>query len=855
MSLTIDELAGVLFQHISDDSIHSGEGGGGSSSTQIQQILARLTALEEQSSINLFEDYAQACDIIRYNLENDTGVYVDVPNIPEDQVGQVFAQVLHDTLADIRGDIPTDSDIDDLIEAYLLSNTATILAGYIKSDTAVFGTATAANFFAAMGTFMNLIADGISATDLASFTITSDHMSIADAFITNAMIENISANKINTGTLNTNNVTISGNNGKMLLADGTITISDGTNIRVQIGEDADGDYNMVVCDEDGQVMWSALGIERAAIKEAIIDDDCIAPNANISASKINISSLISSLNSTGGIQTKATDIIIDADNQKLSAWLNTMNTWKGSMGDRVDTAETSISIIQGQLSTFASQSQLTTLANNYSSLSEDYSALEQTVTGLSTTVASNTTTLSTIGDDIDNLETAVQTVQSNTSSLQQTATSLTARIKAVEDAGFATGSDLTSMHSTITTEITAAVGNLSSTVQSQLQTVNDNMQDYQDDLNALQDALDAIDIPDYSGDIDTLEASVTTLTSSVSILAQNVTGLSSTVSTQTTTISELRQDLENLDIPDVSGLEGDVEDLQDDLTTLAARVTTAEGATTTLATTVNGISANVSTYNSRITTLEGKTFTDTATVQSMIEAHSADIELTAEALRVSLTDTINAMTDDYVEKVELEKWAQFDTDGLTIGGTGDMKLNLDSSAITFSGANGAELATLSPTAFHAKNFTVKTQEFLQLGNYRFIPGADDSLTLRYIEGISGDDDDNPVTPPSPSTVPITWAHEGSTDSFIIFSSTDGNYYLCNGAGGKLDYTRSTSNAVTRNEATSGSKVYLYKLIDGTWVSQDGGQTIYANVKYTFADYGQWTVVANDYVSNYNFTLS
>lgn len=854
MSLTIDELAGVLFQHISDDSIHSGTGGGGSSSTQIQQILERLTALEEQSSINLFEDYAQACDIIRYNLENDTGVYVDVPNIPEDQVGQVFAQVLHDTLADIRGNIPTDSDIDDLIEAYLLSNTATILAGYIKSDTAVFGNATAANFFAAMGTFMNLIADSISATDLASFTITSDHMSIADAFITNAMIENISANKINTGTLNTNNVTISGNNGKMLLADGTITISDGTNIRVQIGEDADGDYNMVVCDEEGNVMWSALGIERAAIKDAIIDDDCIAPNANISASKINISSLISSLNSTGGIQTKATDIIIDADNQKLSAWLNTMNTWKGSMGDRVDTAETSISVIQGQLNTFASKSELTTLANNYTNLSEDYSALEQTVSGLSTTVASNTTTLSTIGDDIDNLETAVQTVQSNTSSLQQTATSLTARIKAVEDAGFATGSDLTSMHSTITTEITAAVGNLSSTVQSQLQTVNANMQDYQDDLEALQDALDAIDIPDYSGDISTLESSVTTLTSSVSTLAQNVSGLSSTVSTQTTTIAELRQDLEGLDIPDISDLEEDVGDLQDDLTTLAARVTTAEGATTTLATTVNGISANVSTYDSRITTLEGKTFTDTATVESMIESHSNTINALADELYVEIAESISNTANGFVTKTEQSEYLRFTTDGLDIGGSSGMHVHVDEDDITFVDADGSALASLTSDSFHAAKFTIKTREYLQLGDYRFIPGVNGTLTLRYIEGIGGDDDD-PVTPPAPSTVPIVWAHEGNTDSFIIFSSTDGNYYLCNGAGGKLDYTRSTSNAVTRNEATSGSKVYLYKLIDGAWVSQDGGQTIYSNVKYQFADYGQWTVVASDYVPNYNFTLS
>lgn len=734
MSLTIDELAGVLFQHISDDSIHSGTGGGGSSSTQIQRILERLSALEEQSSINLFEDYAQACDIIRYNLENNTGVYVDVPNIPEDRVGQVFAQVLHDTLADIRGDIPTDSDIDDLIEAYLLSNTATILAGYIKSDTAVFGNATAANFFAAMGTFMNLIADGISATDLASFTITSDHMSIADAFITNAMIENISANKINTGTLNTNNVTISGNNGKMLLADGTITISDGTNIRVQIGEDADGDYNMVVCDEDGNVMWSALGIERAAIKDAIIDDDCIAPNANISASKINISSLISSLNSTGGIQTKATDIIIDADNQKLSAWLNTMNTWKGSIGDRVDTAETSISVIQGQLNTFASKSELTTLANNYTNLSEDYSSLEQTVSGLSTTVASNTTTLSTIGDDIDNLETSVQHVQGNVSTLQQTATSLTARVKAVEDAGFATGSDLTSMHSTITTEITAAVGNLSSTVQSQLQTVNANMQDYQDDLAALQDALDVIDIPDYTGDIEDLEASVTTLTSSVSALAQNVTGLSSTVSTQTTTISELRQDFENLDIPDISGLEEDVGDLQYDLTTLAARVTTTEGATTTLATTVNGISTSVTDHTSRITTLEGRTYTDTATVQSMIETHASAVEQTAEDLTITITELIETMDGDYVTKSEQNQWARFSSSGLNLGDSSNgMQLHLDSDEISFLNTNGSELAKLTPTAFHAKNFTVNTSEYLQLGKYRFIPGADDTLVLRYID--------------------------------------------------------------------------------------------------------------------------
>ena len=69
---------------------------------------------------------------------------------------------------------------------------------------------------------------------------------IGDAQIKSAMIESIDASKITALDINTTNVKVHSEDGKSQWKDNTIQISDNQRVRVQIGKDANADYNMYV---------------------------------------------------------------------------------------------------------------------------------------------------------------------------------------------------------------------------------------------------------------------------------------------------------------------------------------------------------------------------------------------------------------------------------------------------------------------------------------------------------------------------------------------------------------------------------------------------------------------------------
>jgi lipopolysaccharide export system protein LptA len=64
---------------------------------------------------------------------------------------------------------------------------------------------------------------------------------LGNAWIKSAMIESVSANKITAGDIDTNAVRVMSEDGKLVLSDETLQISDGSRVRVQIGKDASND--------------------------------------------------------------------------------------------------------------------------------------------------------------------------------------------------------------------------------------------------------------------------------------------------------------------------------------------------------------------------------------------------------------------------------------------------------------------------------------------------------------------------------------------------------------------------------------------------------------------------------------
>lgn len=271
---------------------------------------------------------------------------------------------------------------------------------------------------------------------------------LGNAQIKSAMIESVSANKITAGDIITNNVRVMSEDGKLLISDETIQISDNSRVRVQIGKDAAGDYSINIWDEAGNLMFSEGGITDSAIKQAIIRDNMISDTANISAYKLNINSLFEVINgSTNTI--KATRIYLDDESQTLNVAFTSLSSDVNSLENTVTSQGTELSIIQGQISSKVWQEDIDASSDL---MSTKYSSLEQTVDSMNVVIASHTNQVETLSDKMTSVETNLNgfkttvsdtyATKSEVSELQITSDGLVARV-----ADMATTEDIANINS------------------------------------------------------------------------------------------------------------------------------------------------------------------------------------------------------------------------------------------------------------------------------------------------------------------------------------------------------------------------------------------------------------------------
>lgn len=220
---------------------------------------------------------------------------------------------------------------------------------------------------------------------------------LGNAQIKSAMIESMAADKITSGDIITNNVRVVSEDGKLLISDETIQISDNTRVRVQIGKDAAGDYSINIWDAEGNLMFSEGGITDSAIKEAIIRNDMVSDTANIAAHKLDIDSLFEEIN--GSAKTiKATRIYLDDKGQTLDVAFESMSSDIEEIQNGVSSQGTAISVIQGQIASKVWQQDINTVVNEVNettdNLSTQYEEIVQDVDGLTATVSNHTSEIS-----------------------------------------------------------------------------------------------------------------------------------------------------------------------------------------------------------------------------------------------------------------------------------------------------------------------------------------------------------------------------------------------------------------------------------------------------------------------------
>lgn len=239
-------------------------------------------------------------------------------------------------------------------------------------------------------------ANSIDTKHLKANSITADHIQagaisagsgiIADGAIGDAQIANLNAGKIKSGRLDTSLVTIQSGSGNMLMSDNTIQINDdrGTT-RVQIGKDAQDDYNMYVCDAGGQIMFDATGITADGIKNPIIRDDMISEDAHINGAKIDIESVITKINDSETL-IKTSKIAFDDTGQSLQvAFKELYDTVDQVDQDFTHFKNTELNILQGEISTLIQDTTIEKDGETYK-LKDMYSSIQQTTDGLTFTV-------------------------------------------------------------------------------------------------------------------------------------------------------------------------------------------------------------------------------------------------------------------------------------------------------------------------------------------------------------------------------------------------------------------------------------------------------------------------------------
>ncbi len=248
-----------------------------------------------------------------------------------------------------------------------------------------------------------LIGNSATIKDIQNLLLTSKNTTIENALIKDAMIDTVSANKINTGTINTNNVSIQSDDGSMLLQGNLQQFKDKDgNVRIQIGKDATGDFTFALYGTDGKgQLINQNGIQSSdAIKDGLIVNAKVADNANISAGKLDIASLFSTMNDSG-YTLKSSKIKFDDKNQTLDVLFNSLSTKvDDATGDidglrtQVTTNTTDIGISNGKIETLIANTTIedngttTTLKTAFNSVKDTVDKHEQTISSMGSTLNS-----------------------------------------------------------------------------------------------------------------------------------------------------------------------------------------------------------------------------------------------------------------------------------------------------------------------------------------------------------------------------------------------------------------------------------------------------------------------------------
>jgi phage minor structural protein len=330
---------------------------------RVQQRIVKMTEYPDNpdqntceiSNVKLsFEEYAQKYEDTSNTVDNITTDNGTVDGDAIDNIDAAKVQRLDEVIANSAKFTEVNTKILNVSDMLTAANAkiGTLETTKLTATDADLKYATIQNLSAATGRIDILETNALTASSALIHSLTSDVANIntlmfgtasggslttefsntvvgliGDAQIKSAMIQDIVADKITSGRLYTNLVEVVSGSGNLDISDNTIKICDDTQTaRVQIGKDAAGDYNIYIWDKNGKLMFDPLyGVQEDGIKRPVIRNDMVSDNANISANKLDITSLFTVIN--GSKETiNSARVFVDADSQTLDVAFKQMTT-------------------------------------------------------------------------------------------------------------------------------------------------------------------------------------------------------------------------------------------------------------------------------------------------------------------------------------------------------------------------------------------------------------------------------------------------------------------------------------------------------------------------------------------------
>ena len=374
----------------------------------------------------------------------------------------IKTDIMNATLANV------DTLIADLVDTEQLNAVKADIETLRANDVTITGQLTATNgnitiLNSQVANIQDLIAGNTTTGDLQTIHLTADNATIDDAVIKNAMIDTVSGNKVNTGTLNTNNVNIESEDGGIKISGTTQQFKDKEgHVRVQIGKDAQGNFTFCLFSQDGVgILLDETGIKAGAVPDGLIVNDMVSDSANISGSKLDISSVITQINNNE-TTINSSHIKFDDTGQSLLVAFNQLKnqvdtieevTIGGDLSaviEKVNTHTTQIGVMQGQISSLIENTTITKQDGTVVQLKDEYNSTKDTVNSHTTKIGTLESNYNKVSGDLESVTSKQSTLEQTLDEVSSTLTQTTTTANAAKTQASSNKQTIDSMSTTLT---------------------------------------------------------------------------------------------------------------------------------------------------------------------------------------------------------------------------------------------------------------------------------------------------------------------------------------------------------------------------------------------------------------------